>query len=172
MALMRELEQRSVFVLPVRIDDSEVPPLLSYKLYADFRSDYGAAFDKLLEVMIPEQASSAMLRSVPELSLHYLPAVAKGRFVTAFDLNRVILAINAIEDRITLEKTDLSLFFKGQRIRHSDINRLMYPIERLRKALGLTTTWNHYPTHPGDPFTASHMNEIYARVNEAIERWA
>ena len=40
MAFVRELEERSVFILPVVIDDCEIPLSLKPKLYADFRSDY------------------------------------------------------------------------------------------------------------------------------------
>lgn len=72
---MLELERRDVFVLPIRLDDAPVPILLKEKRYADFRSDYGNGLDALVQRLVPETASSAMLRSVPELRLHYLPAV-------------------------------------------------------------------------------------------------
>ncbi len=108
--LMRELELKSVFVLPIRIDDSEIPVLLRDKRYADFRRGYECGLEELLRAVIPNGASSAMLRSVPELRLHLLPAVAHGRFVTTFDLNRVIFAINALESRLGLPLSDMPLF--------------------------------------------------------------
>ena len=110
-----------------------------------------------------------MLKSVPELSLHYLPAVANGRLVDAFDLNRVILAVNAIEARVAIETTDLPLFVKGQRVTFRDINLLMPPINRVRNTLGLPATWDHHPTQGGEMYTAGHMNELYAKVNQAID---
>ena len=82
-----------------------------------------------------------MLRSVPELRLHYLPAVANRRMVGAF----------------------------GQVMSFNDINRLMSPIERLRGPLELPCKWEHHPTNGGEMYTAAHMNELYAKVNEAID---
>ena len=38
--LMRELSRKSVLVLPILIDDCEIPPLISDKYYADFRQDF------------------------------------------------------------------------------------------------------------------------------------
>jgi hypothetical protein len=165
---MLELERRSVFVLPARIDDAEVPLLLKEKRYADFR-DYDAALEQVLERFIPDHASAAMLRSVPELRLHYLPAVAKGRTVSVFDLNRLILAVNELAKRNGLPLFDLPLFRKGQRMTFEDINRLMPPIDAVRSAQGLPCSWEHHPTRGGDTYTAMHMNELYAKVNEAID---
>jgi hypothetical protein len=47
--LMRELEEKRVVVLPVVIDDCDIPPLLSDKVYADFRSSYSSGLDRLLD---------------------------------------------------------------------------------------------------------------------------
>ena len=47
-ALMRELNERRVVVLPILIEDCAIPPLLSDKVYADFRSDYSLGLNKLL----------------------------------------------------------------------------------------------------------------------------
>ncbi len=43
--LLRELEHKRTFVLPIVIDDCEIPLFLRDKLYADFRKDPTAAFD-------------------------------------------------------------------------------------------------------------------------------
>jgi hypothetical protein len=158
-----------VFVLPARIDDAEVPILLRDKLYADFRGDYGDALERLLQQLIPERASSAMLRSVPELKLHYLPAVTKGRLVGAFDLNRVLFAINALETKLRLTVSDLPLYAKGQLMTFRDINRLLPPTDAVRAALGLPANWEHHPTRGGEMYTAAHMNELYGKINEAID---
>ena len=45
--LMRELEEKRVLVLPVRIDDCKIPPFLADKLYADFRTDFNSGFHAL-----------------------------------------------------------------------------------------------------------------------------
>lgn len=47
--LVIELEAKSVFVLPVVIDDCEIPLFLKEKLYADFRKDKDKALQLLLE---------------------------------------------------------------------------------------------------------------------------
>lgn len=47
--LIRELEERRVVVLPVVIDDCNLPTLLSDKVYADFRRDYSSGLDTLLD---------------------------------------------------------------------------------------------------------------------------
>jgi len=46
--LIRELEEKRVVVLPVVIEDCDIPPFLSDKVYADFRDDYLAGLDRLL----------------------------------------------------------------------------------------------------------------------------
>lgn len=48
--LMRELEEKRVFVLPIIIESCAIPFLLSDKIYADFRKDYSLGLNKLLEV--------------------------------------------------------------------------------------------------------------------------
>jgi hypothetical protein len=168
-ALMLELERRKVFVLPARIDDAAVPALLKDKQYADFRGDYDDALERLLQRLMPGRVSSAMLRSVPELRLHYLPAVTKERLVGAFDLNRVLFAINAVEAKLRLAESNLPLYTKGQRMTFRDINRLIEPINSVRAALGLPVNWEHHPTRGGEMYTAAHMNELYGKINEAID---
>lgn len=166
---MRELELKSVFVLPIRIDDAEIPVLLKEKRYADFRLNYDNGLEELLRTIIPQGASSAMLRSVPELQLHLLPAVAHGRLVTAFDLNRVIFAINALERRLGLTLSDMRLFTKGQVVGFQSINRLLAPIEHLRTHVDLKVHWHRHPVAGGQLYLAQHMNELYSGVNEVIE---
>ena len=47
--LIKELEERRVVVLPIVIEDCDIPPLLSDKVYADFRKDYSSGLDRLLD---------------------------------------------------------------------------------------------------------------------------
>jgi hypothetical protein len=49
--LIRELEERRVIVLPVLIEDCEIPLLLRDKLYADFRSDFDAGLKAVLKAL-------------------------------------------------------------------------------------------------------------------------
>ena len=50
-ALAKELEERQVVVLPLLIEDCDIPVFLRDKKWADFRSDYGYGLKQLLEVL-------------------------------------------------------------------------------------------------------------------------
>ncbi len=50
-ALVREFTEKRVVILPVLIEDCEIPPFLSDKIYADFRSDYASGLHKLLDTL-------------------------------------------------------------------------------------------------------------------------
>jgi hypothetical protein len=47
--LIRELEEKQVVVLPVLIDDCDIPLFLREKLYADLRSDFDTGLRRILE---------------------------------------------------------------------------------------------------------------------------
>jgi len=47
--LIKELQERRVVVLPAVIEDCDIPPLLSDKVYADFRKSYSTELNKLLD---------------------------------------------------------------------------------------------------------------------------
>jgi len=49
-ALMRQVAKGGTFVLPLLIEDCEIPPLLAHRKYADFRSDYSATLSELLSL--------------------------------------------------------------------------------------------------------------------------
>jgi len=49
-SLMRQLRSKDIRILPVLVEDCNVPPLLADIKYADFRSDYNAGFASLLDV--------------------------------------------------------------------------------------------------------------------------
>jgi hypothetical protein len=53
-ALMKELEQREVFVLPILYRDCQIPLFLKDKLYADFRNSYDVGLNALLERLNPK----------------------------------------------------------------------------------------------------------------------
>ncbi|OHD61975.1 MAG: hypothetical protein A2014_06460 [Spirochaetes bacterium GWF1_49_6] len=53
-ALSKELQQKQVFVLPLLIEDCEIPIFLRDKLYADFRDNYHNGLNTLLQRLIPE----------------------------------------------------------------------------------------------------------------------
>jgi len=47
-ALMKELQKRSVVVLPLLLEDCQIPPLIADKKYADFRRDHSVGLAELL----------------------------------------------------------------------------------------------------------------------------
>jgi len=48
-ALMKELNRKSVVVLPILLEECEIPPLIADKKYADFRQSYDAGLAELLD---------------------------------------------------------------------------------------------------------------------------
>jgi hypothetical protein len=57
-ALMEDLSGEGQAVLPVLLEDCDVPPLLRSRLYADFRTDFAAGLKKLLAVLTQESESA------------------------------------------------------------------------------------------------------------------
>jgi hypothetical protein len=49
--LMRELDEKKVIVLPVLVEDCEIPAFLREKLYADFRKDFKGGLKALVETV-------------------------------------------------------------------------------------------------------------------------
>jgi hypothetical protein len=54
-ALTTELQNKQVFVLPIIIDNCEIPVFLQDKVFADFRRDYDQGLASLLKRLIPEK---------------------------------------------------------------------------------------------------------------------
>ena len=165
-----ELEKRQVFVLPILIEQCQIPLFLKDKKYADFKKSYQYGLDELLERLIPSDITSLMLSNIDSLELQLLPAFTKGEVVTVFDLNHIFQAVNSLEKRLGLLPTEFSLFRKGQIVRASQINKFLQPIERVRKAINLSTDWKRHPVSPSELYTAAHLNEIFGSVNEVIRR--
>jgi TIR domain len=49
--LMRELDERKVIVLPVLVEDCDIPVFLREKMYADFRKDFKSGLKALVEAV-------------------------------------------------------------------------------------------------------------------------
>jgi len=64
--LIRELEEKRVFVLPVVIEDCEIPLFLRDKLYADFREDPDEAFRVILQSIAKVTTDSLGRMDTPE----------------------------------------------------------------------------------------------------------
>lgn len=50
-ALIREIDDKKIKILPIKIDDCKVPLFLREKLYADFRNDFEEGLHKILSVV-------------------------------------------------------------------------------------------------------------------------
>ena len=48
-ALMREIKEKKVVVIPILLEDCEVPIFLQEKVYADFRNEFNVGFNSLLK---------------------------------------------------------------------------------------------------------------------------
>ena len=64
-ALNREFRERSVKVIPALLEDCLVPPFLSDKVYADFRSDYGGGLRELIGAVSGGRSDSHVTSSLP-----------------------------------------------------------------------------------------------------------
>jgi hypothetical protein len=58
-AIMSELSKRSIHIFPIRLDDCEIPVLLTDRKFADFSKSYQEGYKNLLEAI---QAKSGELR--------------------------------------------------------------------------------------------------------------
>ncbi|MBA4422896.1 MAG: hypothetical protein C0390_07295 [Syntrophus sp. (in: bacteria)] len=50
-ALMSEVQRRKVHILPLKLDDTTMPPIIADKKYADFSKSYRAGLDDLLTAL-------------------------------------------------------------------------------------------------------------------------
>jgi hypothetical protein len=87
-ALMEELSGKGVAVLPVLIEDCELPPLLKDRVYADFRDDFQAGLQKLLAVF--EQEGESTVDVTPNAATAAAPCSKKLSAITLADLQRRI----------------------------------------------------------------------------------
>jgi TIR domain len=52
-ALAEEIRRRGVFILPILIEDCDLPLFLRDKMYADFRRDYAEGLGAIMRVVLP-----------------------------------------------------------------------------------------------------------------------
>jgi len=75
--LLRNIESKGAFVLPVLVEDCEIPPLLSHRCYADFRTDRARGLSDLAEALRPRSAD--LNASLEQLAMGFDVAVAEIR---------------------------------------------------------------------------------------------
>ena len=76
-ALIQELEERAVVVLPLLFRDCKLPPFLRDKLYADFRTSYGDGLQRLLERLVPPVQPDVVVQLMTEDRVRILSAFSK-----------------------------------------------------------------------------------------------
>ncbi len=64
-ALMRQVAQGGTFLLPVLLEDCDVPPLLQHRRYADFRSNYDRGLSDLLGVWGKDREAALIANGKP-----------------------------------------------------------------------------------------------------------
>jgi len=69
--LVLELEAKSVFVLPIVVDDCDIPLFLKDKLYADFRKDKDKAFKDVLEATARFTSDTLYRGITPKMNTDY-----------------------------------------------------------------------------------------------------
>lgn len=69
--LVRELEEKSVFVLPIVVDDCDIPLFLKDKLYADFRKDKDKALKAVLEATARFTSDTLYRGATPKANTDY-----------------------------------------------------------------------------------------------------
>jgi hypothetical protein len=80
--LLRELEEKRVVVLPVLLEDCEIPLFLRGKLYADFRTDFDAGLKAVMEAVALVTAESLGRLDDPEWHIDW--SVDEGLLETQF----------------------------------------------------------------------------------------
>ena len=86
--LMEELSGKGVAVLPVLIEDCELPTLLKDRVYADFSHGFNVGLQKLLAVF--EQEGESAANAAPEVATKAAPCSQKLLAITLADLRRRI----------------------------------------------------------------------------------
>ncbi len=162
-AITRELEERRVFILPVLLENCEIPVFLRDKLYADFREDYAIGLEKLL------YSIDSWKPGQRDLQLALLPAFRSGEVLKARDMVRIQHAINLTQSRLKMETTKFHPFKEGQILTADSINDLLAQVNELRRHLGLGVDWEHFPVRVGEVFTADALNELQASMNEVLK---
>ncbi len=69
--LVRELEAKSVFVLPIVVDDCDIPLFLKDKLYTDFRKDKDKALKDVLEATARFTSDTLYRGTIPKMNTDY-----------------------------------------------------------------------------------------------------
>ncbi len=104
-SLIRELEQKKVFVLPILIEDCDIPLFLREKKYADFRENFDEGLREVNEALA--KVTNDRLGRVDEPEWH---TDWSTNWVTSKD-NKVIMEILMVEQTMDQPYTVLSFIY-------------------------------------------------------------
>lgn len=103
MAMSKEIAGRKVTVLPLVIDDCELPPSLSDKLYADFTNPekFEESYDKLLRAIGIKKATT----SIQQKTKNHLKSVSTPTKAESIQQDPEIKIIGILKDRTRQDST-------------------------------------------------------------------
>jgi hypothetical protein len=111
-ALMEDLSGKGITVLPVLIEDCELPTLLKDRVYADFRYAFNDGLQKLLAVF--EQEGESIANVAPEAATEATPCSQKLSAITLADLRRLLIKAKSrnnlpfLMQKICQDRSDLA----------------------------------------------------------------
>jgi hypothetical protein len=110
-ALMEQLSNGGTVVIPVRIDDCEIPVLLRDRVYADFRAGYKRGLSSLLGALLQESPSHAKSQSAqPQAEITAEPVATKSAALSELSLGDLRRRICNKLDRIEVGVIWFDLF--------------------------------------------------------------
>ena len=135
--LVRELEQRAVVVIPIIIDDCEIPLFLREKLHIDFRTDKDANFTLLLRSLDRISNPAQARAEVPSYHIDWSMSVISHKDEFGIDWNIVDHGENlpyVILTQVTFWPTGSTQSFFRQLM--TDVSKFVFAAEIMKEIMG------------------------------------
>ncbi len=97
-ALIREVDDKKITILPILIDDCKIPLFLREKLYADFREDFDTGLKKILAVITKKYNLDGGGRVSGDTTAYFDFAIENGFIGSKFFVNIDIVSFDTEED--------------------------------------------------------------------------
>jgi hypothetical protein len=167
-ALMREFEEKRVFILPIVAEACAIPILLRDKKYADFRKNYDQGLFDLLSVVSPTLQAREVDLEQDELRRLLLPAVREGMPVREGDLRAVQQTLRSLQDRLGVSRTRFSAIQAGDPLTAGLLNELAEAAVELGMKLSVPVRLREFPVTSGDVVTEGLFKDLYGTVNQLV----
>jgi len=136
--LLTELEAKSVFVLPIVIEDCSIPLFLSDKLYADFRKDKDKALKDLLAATARFTSDTLYRGKTPKMNTDY----GLYYFVStdAVEINLTLLDMPVDQPYSVITE----IFIEGNHVlakRYSEFAKYGFEWFQIAVTLGMISEW-------------------------------